>query len=47
MEGAGFVAPLGQVVAVLSVAAAVTISSVIPARSAGRIRPAVALRNAD
>lgn len=48
MEGASFVAPWGQVVGVLLlVTTAVTISAVIPARSAGRIRPAVALRIAE
>ena len=48
MEGASFVAPWGQVVAVLVlVTAAVTVSTVVPARAAGRIRPAVALRIAE
>ena len=41
-------APWGQVIAVLVlVTVAVTVSMVIPARSAGRIRPAVALRIAE
>jgi putative ABC transport system permease protein len=45
MEGAGWVAPWGEVVVVLVlVTVAVTVCTVVPARSAGRIRPAVALR---
>jgi putative ABC transport system permease protein len=48
MEGAEWVAPWGQVIVVLVlVTVAVTVSTVIPARSAGRIRPAVALRIAE
>lgn len=48
MEGTSWVAPWGEVVAMLMlVTVAVTVCTVVPARSAGRIRPAVALRTAE